>query len=130
MGGLRPADRRDTGEMKMRGRASRFVGGVCASMLAATLVFCIGGSGAVRAEDRLLGMVEPVKAKKPYRIAYSSADMNADFFLALAYGVLDEAQQACDADALRRGPGYGASFEQNRPVLVANIIWMNGNEIV
>jgi ABC-type sugar transport system substrate-binding protein len=115
MGGLRPADRRDTGEMKMRGRASRFVGGVCASMLAATLVFCIGGSGAVRAEDRLLGMVEPVKAKKPYRIAYSSADMNADFFLALAYGVLDEAQQACDADALRRGPDYGASFEQNRP---------------
>jgi len=97
MGGLRPADRRDTGEMKMRGR---------------------------------LGMVEPVKAKKPYRIAYSSADMNADFFLALAYGVLDEAQQACDADALRRGPDYGASFEQNRPVLVANIIWMNGNEIV
>jgi ABC-type sugar transport system substrate-binding protein len=113
MGGLRPADRRDTGEMKMRGRASRFVGGVCASMLVATLVFCIGGSGAVRAEDRLLGMVEPVKAKKPYRIAYSSADMNADFFLALAYGVLDEAQQAgVQVVRVLSAGGYGHVAEQ------------------
>ena len=64
-----------------------------------------------------LGMVEPVKAKKPYRIAYSSADMNADFFLALAYGVLDEAQQACDADALRRGPASSKIAQSLLPIL-------------
>ena len=61
------------------GRLAAAIGGILAASF-----LCIAGSGVVRAEDRLLGMVEPVKAKKPYRIAYSSADMNADFFLALA----------------------------------------------
>jgi hypothetical protein len=37
---------------------------------------------------------------------------------------------ACDADALRRRPDYCAGFKQNHPILVADIIWMNGNEII
>ena len=69
----------------MRGRASRLVCIVCSGILASVLVGIVG-SAAVQAEDRLLGMVEPVKANKLYRIAYASADMNTDFFLALAYG--------------------------------------------
>jgi ABC-type sugar transport system substrate-binding protein len=96
----------------MRGETTRFVGRVCAGALAAMIV-CIAGSAGVRAEDRLLGMVEPVKAKKPYRIAYSSADMNADFFLALAYGVLDEAQQAgVQVVRVLSAGGYGKVAEQ------------------
>jgi ribose transport system substrate-binding protein len=96
----------------MRGETTRFVGRVCAGALAAMIV-CIAGSASVRAEDRLLGMVEPVKAKKPYRIAYSSADMNADFFLALAYGVLDEAQQAgVQVVRVLSAGGYGKVAEQ------------------
>jgi ABC-type sugar transport system substrate-binding protein len=96
----------------MDGTASRFVASVCAATLAATTL-CITGSGAVRAQDRLLGMVEPVKAKKPYRIAYASADMNADFFLALAYGVLDEAQQSgVQVVRVLSAGGYGKVAEQ------------------
>jgi ribose transport system substrate-binding protein len=96
----------------MRGETTRFLGRVCAGVFAAALL-CIAGSAAVRAEDRLLGMVEPVKAKKPYRIAYSSADMNADFFLALSYGVLDEAQQAgVQVIRVLSAGGYGKVAEQ------------------
>ncbi len=96
----------------MRGRASRFVGIICATLVAAAALV-VGGSGIVRAEDRLLGMVEPVQAKKPYRIAYSSADMNADFFLALAYGVLDEAKQAgVQVVRVLSAGGYGHVAEQ------------------
>lgn len=96
----------------MDGTASRFVACVCAAILAATTLG-ITGSGAVRAQDRLLGMVEPVKANKPYRIAYASADMNADFFLALAYGVLDEAQRSgVQVVRVLSAGGYGKVAEQ------------------
>ena len=78
----------------MRGEVSRLVGKIFGVLLVALSVPAIVGSGRALAQDRLLGMVEPVKANKPYRIAYASADMNADFFLALAYGVMDEAQRA------------------------------------
>jgi ribose transport system substrate-binding protein len=90
----------------MPNKSGRFAAAIGGILTAAIL--CIAGSGVVRAEDRLLGMVEPVKAKKPYRIVYSSADMNADFFLALAYGVIDEAQQA-GAQVVRvlSAGGYG-----------------------
>jgi ribose transport system substrate-binding protein len=58
-------------------------------------------------------MVEPVMAKKPYRIAYASADMNADFFLGVAYGVLDEAKKA-GAKVVRvlSAGGYGHVAQQ------------------
>jgi ribose transport system substrate-binding protein len=65
------------------------------------------------AEDRLLGMVEPVKAKKEYRIGYSSADMNADFWLGMAYGVTDEAKQAgVKIVRITSAGGYGKVAEQ------------------
>ena len=90
------------------GRLAAAIGGILAASF-----LCIAGSGVVRAEDRLLGMVEPVKAKKPYRIAYSSADMNADFFLALAYGVIDEAKQAgVEVVRVLSAGGYGKVAEQ------------------
>src|SRR6476469_6796720 len=96
----------------MRGKASRLVRIVCSFILASTL----GATalfGTAHAEDRLLGMIEPVTAKKPYRIAYASADMNADFFLALAYGVLDEAQRAgVQVVRVLSAGGYGKVAEQ------------------
>ena len=65
------------------------------------------------AQDRLLGMVEPVTGKKPYRIGYASIDMNADFFLGVAYGVVDEAKKA-NVDLVRivSAGGYGKVAEQ------------------
>src|ERR1700677_3026362 len=81
-------------------------------MFAAIAVF-YAGSCAAAEQNRLLNMVEPVKAKKPYRIAYASADMNSDFFLALTYGVLDEAQQAgVQVVRVLSAGGYGHVAEQ------------------
>lgn len=97
----------------MSSREKRCTGRFCASALAAALIFGVFGSGAAIAQNRLLGMVEPVKAKKPYRIAYASADMNADFFLALAYGVLDEANHAgVKVVRVMSAGGYGKVAEQ------------------
>ena len=65
------------------------------------------------AEDRLLGMVAPVKAKKEYRIAYASADMNADFWLGMAYGVTDEAKETgVKIVRITSAGGYGKVAEQ------------------
>ena len=97
----------------MRGKASRLVGKLSGVLLVALSVLAIVGSGAVLAQDQLLGMVEPVKANKPYRIAYASADMNADFFLALAYGVMDEAQRSgVQVVRVVSAGGYGKVAEQ------------------
>ncbi len=114
----------------MRDGASRFVGGILASVLGA-LVLCTTISSGVHAEDRLLGMVEPVKAKKPYRIAYSSADMNADFFLALAYGVLDEAQQSgVEVVRVLSAGGYGKVAEQVAQIEELNTLKLDAVIIV
>lgn len=79
----------------------------------AVFAFLTIGTHAGIAQDRLLNMVEPVKAKKPYRIGYSSADMNADFFLALAYGVTDEAKQSgVQLVRIVSAGGYGKVAEQ------------------
>ncbi|HVO15257.1 MAG TPA: substrate-binding domain-containing protein [Alphaproteobacteria bacterium] len=70
-------------------------------------------AGGAMAEDRLLGMVEPVKAKKAYRVAYASADMNADFWLGMAYGVTDEAKEAgVNIVRITSAGGYGKVAEQ------------------
>jgi ribose transport system substrate-binding protein len=73
----------------------------------------LASGGVARAADDLLGMVEPVKAKKPYRIAYLSADMNSDFWLGLAYGVTDEAKRAgVNIVRILSAGGYGKVAEQ------------------
>jgi ribose transport system substrate-binding protein len=83
-------------------------------MLAAAIIggLVLATSGAVAA-DRLLGMVEPVMAKKPYRIALASTDMNADFWLGLAYGVVDEAKLAgAHVTRVVSAGGFGKVAEQ------------------
>jgi ribose transport system substrate-binding protein len=82
-------------------------------MVAVLLTIIASISLAAAASDRLLGMVEPVKAKKPYRIALASTDMNADFWLGLAYGVVDETKQA-GAEMVRivSAGGFGNVAEQ------------------
>jgi len=65
------------------------------------------------AEDRMQGMPAPVAGKKNYRIAYASIDMNSDFFLGQAYGILDEAKRA-NVSVVRivSAGGYGKVAEQ------------------
>jgi ABC-type sugar transport system substrate-binding protein len=63
--------------------------------------------------DRLLGMVTPVKALKPYRIGYASVDMNSDFHLGLVFGALDEAKAAgVEIVRITSAGGYGKVAEQ------------------
>ena len=59
----------------------KFARGIAGAAIAAVAVLVGTAVSSVAQEDRLLGMVEPVKALKPYRIGYASADMNSDFFL-------------------------------------------------
>jgi ribose transport system substrate-binding protein len=61
----------------------------------------------------MLGMAPPVKAAKPYRIAYAAVQMNDDFYLGIAWGVVDEARRA-GALLVRttNAGGYGKSAEQ------------------
>ena len=79
----------------------------------ATFAFALLSTHLASADDRLLGMVEPIVAKKTYRIAYASADMNSDLFIAKAYGVLDEAKRS-NVDVVRvvSAGGYGRVAEQ------------------
>lgn len=84
------------------------------SVLLTSLVgFSLFSIETAAAADRLLGMIEPVMAKKPYRIALASTDMNADFWLGLAYGVVDETKRA-DAQMFRivSAGGFGKVAEQ------------------
>lgn len=68
---------------------------------------------AAQQADRMLGVVEPVKAKKKYRIAYASADLNAAFFVSVAYGVVDEADKAgVELVRVFSAGGYGNVAEQ------------------
>jgi ribose transport system substrate-binding protein len=85
--------------------------------LATRIVMCgilaVMATTAMATEDRLLGMVAPVKAAKPYRIGYSSVDMNSDFFLSLAYGAVDEAKRSgVEITRIVSAGGYGKVAEQ------------------
>ncbi len=66
----------------------------CSLAVIAATVVTLAGTGLAFGQDRLLGMVKPVVAKKEYRIGFASADMNADFFVGEAYGIVDEAKKA------------------------------------
>ena len=87
--------------------------GVAGAAIAAVAILAAAATSSKAQEDRLLGMVEPVKAAKPYRIGYASADMNSDFFLGLAYGAVDEAKQAgVQITRIVSAGGYGKVAEQ------------------
>jgi ABC-type sugar transport system substrate-binding protein len=91
----------------------RIVARIAGILFATVVGIAIAGGSVAWAADDLLGMVEPVKAKKPYNIAYVSADMNSDFWLGLAYGVTDEANRAgVKIVRVLSAGGYGKVAEQ------------------
>src|SRR3984957_16637997 len=86
---------------------------ITGAAIAAIAILAAAATAGQAQEDRLLGMVEPVKAAKPYRIGYASVDMNSDFFLGLAYGTLDEAKKAgVEVVRIVSAGGYGKVAEQ------------------
>ena len=91
----------------------KFAREIAGSAFAALCFLTWGVKSSMAEDDRLLGMVEPVKAKKPYRIGYASVDMNSDYFLGLAYGTLDEAKKAgVEVVRIVSAGGYGKVAEQ------------------
>ena len=64
-------------------------------------------------EDRLRGAVEPVKAKKKYRIGIAVVHFVDDYWKGMAYGLVDEAKLA-DVEIVRifAAGGYGKVAEQ------------------
>lgn len=49
--------------------------------------------GSVQAQDRLVGLAEPVKAAKPFRIGMAVVHLQDDFYKGIVYGIEDEAKR-------------------------------------
>jgi ABC-type sugar transport system substrate-binding protein len=63
--------------------------------------------------DRLRGLIEPVKANKPYRIAFAAVHFIDDYWKGVAYGILDEADKSgVKIVRILSAGGYGKLPEQ------------------
>ncbi|WP_407713725.1 substrate-binding domain-containing protein [Comamonas testosteroni] len=59
---------------------------------AATIVAILLAAPAV-AQDRLVGLVQPIKAAKPFRIGVAVVHLQDDFYKGIVYGIEDEAKR-------------------------------------
>jgi len=92
----------------MIGRFTR----VALFVLAAAMGGLVVAADAI-AQDRLRGIVEPVKAKKPYRIGVALVHFIDDYWKGVAYGILDEAKHAgVEIVRVVGAGGYGKLPEQ------------------
>ena len=85
------------------------------AIAAATLLVVAGlasaGAGAADA-DRLRGAVEPVVAKKPYRIGVTVVHFVDDYWKGIAYGLTEESKEAnVQIVRLLGAGGYGKVLE-------------------
>ena len=63
--------------------------------------------------DRLRGLIEPVKAKRPYRVAFAAVHFIDDYWKGVAYGILDEADKSgVTVVRVLSAGGYGKLPEQ------------------
>lgn len=65
------------------------------------------------AQDRLTGLIEPIKASKPYRIGVTVVHLNDDFYKGIVYGIDDEAKRSgVDVVQVSIAGAYGNVREQ------------------
>lgn len=62
--------------------------------LAGALVLALVAGVAHAAENRLIGLIEPVVAQKPFNIGVTLVHLNDDFWKGIAYGMVDEAKRS------------------------------------
>jgi ribose transport system substrate-binding protein len=62
-------------------------------MLAISVILC-GAVNAQSQDDRLQGLIEPIKAQKEYKIGVTLVHLNDDFWKGIAYGIADEAKHS------------------------------------
>ena len=71
------------------------------------------GSGVAADFDRLRGLIEPVTAKKPYRIAFTAVHFIDEYWKGVAYGISDEAKKTgVEIVRILSAGGYGKIPEQ------------------
>jgi len=81
--------------------------------LALTPALSAADTAATDNPDRLRGSVEPVVAKRPYRIGVALVHLVDDYWRGMAYGILDEAKYAnVQIVRLFAAGGYGKVTEQ------------------
>lgn len=86
---------------------------VAAAALALAVAAALPTAVYAQTADRMLGMAEPVKAARPYRIAYAAVQLNEDFYLGIAWGMVDEATRSgARLVRITNAGGYGHSAEQ------------------
>lgn len=60
----------------------------------AVLSLAAFGASAQQAEDRFIGLIEPIKAQKPYKIGVTVVHLHDDFYKGIVYGIEDEAKRS------------------------------------
>lgn len=79
-------------------KSSRIAKVLKVGALSLSAAFCLAAatpaSAAAAQEDRLQGLIEPIKAEKPYKIGVTLVHLNDDFWKGIAYGIQDEAKRS------------------------------------
>ena len=72
----------------------RFTATIGAALVALTAAcFAPALTAAEKPLDRFQGLIEPIKAEKPFRIGVTLVHLNDDFWKGIAYGIHDEAKR-------------------------------------
>ncbi|PIJ50140.1 sugar ABC transporter substrate-binding protein [Erwinia sp. OLTSP20] len=61
--------------------------------IASVMFSALISSPAKSAEDRLVGLIPPLKADKPFKLAVTVVHLNDDFYKGIIYGITDEAKR-------------------------------------
>lgn len=94
-------------------RVSGFSKAVATAALVMSCAFGLQATARAQTTDRMLGIVEPVKAARSYKIAYAAVQMNEEFYLGIAWGIVDEANRAgVQLVRITDAGGYGRSADQ------------------
>lgn len=84
-----------------------------ASICALSVAAALACAPAARAQDRLVGLVQPVKSDKPFKIGVAVVHLQDDFYKGIVYGIEDEAKQVgAQVVQVSVAGGYGNVREQ------------------
>ncbi len=80
---------------------------------ASVCMFAAGHDARADSNDRLRGIIEPITAKKPFRVGVTLVHFIDDYWKGQAFGILDEAKRSnVQIVRLLSADGYGKISEQ------------------
>src|SRR5690606_34878340 len=82
--------------MKRHSIAAKRFGFAFKAAAIALAAACLGPVHAAEQEsvDRLQGLLEPIKAEKPFKVGVTLVHLQDDFWKGIAYGIVDEAKRS------------------------------------